>query len=79
MNQLAAGTKGPLGFPLPAAGFGSRTRTWVWSEVLAWLDAHGIGSFTDADREVARELAARLVQRVAYGSVTEGNDRRRGP
>lgn len=38
---LAAGDRGPGGFPAPTAQVG-RTGLWLWSEVLAWFETSGL-------------------------------------
>lgn len=42
VNQLAAGTRGPGGFPAPVAGVDDESPLWRWVEVAAWLNANGM-------------------------------------
>ncbi|TVP66327.1 MAG: hypothetical protein EA340_11835 [Nitriliruptor sp.] len=63
IRQLAAGTRGPGGFPTPAGVVGNGVKIWRWAEVQPWLAAHGIG--TDAETlpaEVVAEANAELVR-----------------
>lgn len=38
IRQLAAGLRGPGGFPVPRGGVLDRTRLWRWSEVVEWWE-----------------------------------------
>jgi len=38
VRLLAAGKRGPGGFPREASGIGAKTKVWRWHEVVDWLE-----------------------------------------
>jgi hypothetical protein len=64
IRQLAAGTRGPGGFPTPAGVVGKGVKVWRWAEVQPWLEANGIDAGADTlPVEVAAEANAELARR----------------
>lgn len=44
IRQLAAGSRGPGGFPSPAHSLRGQSPLWRWTEVAAWMSAHVAGT-----------------------------------
>lgn len=64
IRQLAAGSRGPGGFPTPAGVVGNGVKIWRWAEVQPWLAANGIAAeaetlplevIADANAELSRQ------------------------
>ncbi len=56
VRLLAEGSRGPGGGPQPLTGAsGRRIRLWRWSEVLEWIEQHGLETRVSTG---AREIAA---------------------
>ncbi|MGH8901798.1 MAG: hypothetical protein ACRDYA_08955 [Egibacteraceae bacterium] len=53
IRQLAAGLRGPGGFPVPRGGVLDRTRLWRWSEVVEWWDKAFPGDLDPSVKEMA--------------------------
>jgi hypothetical protein len=57
IRLLAAGTRGPGGFPAPVAYADRRTRLWHWPDVAHWLICHRIAKVA-VDAQAADLVAA---------------------
>ena len=63
IRQLAAGLRGPGGFPTPAGVVGKGVKVWRWAEVQAWLAANGVDAGADTlPVEVVAEANAEFVR-----------------
>lgn len=68
IRQLAAGTRGPGGFPTPAGVVGNGVKIWRWAEVQPWLATRGIDTDVYAETlplDVVATANAELVRHPA--------------
>lgn len=57
VHQLAAGARGPGGFPRPVGAVKNRTRLYRWSQIASWWEER-MGPHPDVDSETAAAIAA---------------------
>lgn len=65
IRQLAAGRRGPGGFPAHVAVVGKGVRIWRWSDVQPWLALHGV---TEQDTPLPRNAIVTTNAELAWRS-----------